>query len=125
MRGEADSEPGSGFPDHVPDDLLVRYRADARRLVRQRRSRSHALRRRFHAATERASDWDVWMTTLTLFGCGIVALGLVGAIVYAIVLWPKIGTVAVVAMLAMLALSYRTALRMSEHGEVRSETEPA
>lgn len=122
------AEPGSPIPDRIPDELLARYGSEARRVVRRktvrrRRPRSPALGRRVKELTGRIGDGEVWMVALTVFGCSIIALGLLGALAYAVVLWPWVGAGVILSSVTLLGLSYWTAVRLTRRDRARRELE--
>jgi Flp pilus assembly protein TadB len=122
------AEPGSPIPDRIPDELVARYGDEARRAVRRktvrrRRLRSPALGREMKDMTGRVRDGEVWMVALTVFGCSIIGLGLIGALVYAVFLWPWVGAGVSLSAITLLCLSYWTAVRLTRRARANREIE--
>src|SRR6266542_6820385 len=86
---EAESEPP--MPDRVPDELVARYGARARREVRVSRSRRYPLTRRLRRVKGMLRSGDLWLLTLLVFAWSVVAAGAVGALFYAAVIFPWAG----------------------------------
>jgi len=91
---------GDSAPDWIPDGLLAEFQHRAAREVK----RSRRAAKRGRALTPFRSG-DVWFAGLIVF-CGLViALSLVGAVVYATVLWPRISLLVIAPALTLFAMS--------------------
>src|SRR6266542_3950217 len=88
---DPEAEPDSPLPDRVPDELVARYGAKARRAVRVSRSWRYPLTRRFRRVKGMLRSGDLWLLTLLVFAWSVVAAGAVGALVYAAVMFPWAG----------------------------------
>jgi hypothetical protein len=121
------AEWGLPVPDRVPDALLTRYGDEARRKVQYRRSRRYAILRflrlapvgrRHRLATDPRSrlfgDRELWTNALTVFGCAVIAVAGVGALVYAILLVPPAGVGMVTTLVLLLGFSSWAAVRLHE-----------
>lgn len=97
---ERGTDYGDSAPDWIPDHLLIEYQHRAAQEVR--RSRRSVQRARAPAAFRSA---DVWLAGLTVF-CGLATLlALLGAAVYATVLWPRISLLVIAPATALFAVS--------------------
>jgi hypothetical protein len=63
------------------------------------------------------------LVALLVFGCSIIALGLVGALVYAVVLWPMVGAGVMVSAASLLGASYWAAVRLTNRERARRQLE--
>lgn len=115
MQPEQLPEPPPPLPDHVPDDLLARYGRDARKTVKQRRSRRARLTRRLRGSggPVRRSDSELWETTAVVFFFGVIAVCGLGGLVYAVYLWPTIGMTLVGTLLGLFGMSFFMARRIT------------
>jgi hypothetical protein len=124
---------GLPVPDRIPDALLARYGDEARREVQYRRSRRYAFlrllrsapaRRRHRVAADASSrpvrDRELWIDALTVFGCAVIAVAGVGALVYAILLAPPAGVGMVAALVLLMGVSPWAAVRLHEREGERS-----
>jgi hypothetical protein len=116
MQPEQLPEPPPPLPDHVPDDLLARYGRDARKSVKQRRSRRARLTRRLRGGSTtpvKRGDSELWETTAVVFFFGVIAVCGLGGLVYAVYLWPTIGMTLVGTLLGLFGLSFFMARRIT------------
>lgn len=110
MHFDAEAQPELPVPDHVPDDLTNAYGARARRIVRRSRSRGYPLVLAARRARGTFRNADLWMAALTVFVWSIVAVGAVGALVYAVALLPGAVPFLVVPIAALMIVSVGVAL---------------
>jgi ABC-type multidrug transport system fused ATPase/permease subunit len=113
VQAENFAEPGA--PDRIPDDLVEKYGREARKTVKHNLSRRSRLARRTRRAGRvvRGGGSDLWQTTVVVFSLGVIAVCGVGALVYAVYLWPRIGLSLVGAVVIMFTLSYVVARRVT------------
>jgi ABC-type multidrug transport system fused ATPase/permease subunit len=113
VQAENFAEPGA--PDRIPDDLVEKYGREARKTVKHNLSRRSRLARRTRRAGRvvRGSGSDLWQTTVVVFSLGVIAVCGVGALAYAVYLWPRIGLSLVGAVVIMFTLSYVVARRVT------------
>jgi hypothetical protein len=118
-------DPGVYFsmPDVVPDDLVEHFGRKARHTVRYRQSRRFRLARGLRSQASHLRSGDVWMVAAVVFGCSLVGLALVGALVYAVALWPLAVLFLVLPVLVLLPLSLWVAIRITRK-ERTSESLP-
>jgi hypothetical protein len=117
---EAESEPP--MPDRVPDELVARYGARARREVRVSRSRRYPLTRRLRRVKGMLRSGDLWLLTLLVFAWSVVAAGAVGALVYAALMFPWAGMFVVLPVVVLFLVSFGAALRVTRRQQ-RSSVE--
>jgi hypothetical protein len=112
---EEGSEPGAGLslPDVVPDELISRFGRRARHTVRYHQSKRYRLRRGFVSQLSSLRLTDVWMTAAVVFGCSLVGLALIGALAYAVVLWPLAVLFLVVPVVILMPLSLWVAVKIT------------
>jgi hypothetical protein len=110
MHFDAEAQPELPVPDHVPDDLTNAYGAVARRTVRRSRSRSYPMVLAVRRATSTLRDADLWMAALTVFVWSIVAMGAIGALVYAVALLPGAVPFLVVPLATLMVVSLAVAI---------------
>lgn len=122
-EGEAGRDVPISLPDRIPDELVARYGAVARRTVRRRRSLRPPLRRRLRGVAPDLRSGDLWMTTLLVFGCAVIAGAVVGALIYASVLYPWAVTFVVIPFVALFAASFLIALAISRRKPAEPELE--
>jgi uncharacterized membrane protein YbhN (UPF0104 family) len=123
MHLDPEAESGLPVPDHVPDDLTSKYGRSARRSVRLSRSRGYPVVRRVRRAGRLLRDADVWLFALTVFAWSIVAVGAMGALVYAVMLLPGAVPFLLLPTAALLAVSVGIAAMVSRRRA--GEPEPA
>ena len=113
MQSENFAEPGA--PDRIPDDLVEKYGREARKTVKHNLSRRGRLARRTRRASRvvRGDGSDLWQTTAVVFSLSVIAVCGVGALVYAVYLWPKIGLTLAAAVVVMFTFSYVVARRVT------------
>ena len=123
MQSENFAEPGA--PDRIPDDLVEKYGREARKTVKHNLSRRSRLARRTLRAGRvvRGSGADLWQTTAVVFSLSVIALCGIGALVYAVYLWPRIGLSLVGAVVLMFTFSYVVARRVTRRGVDPSQDE--
>ncbi|MCH7845672.1 MAG: hypothetical protein IH850_07565 [Acidobacteria bacterium] len=92
-------------PDRIPGSLLAEFQHRAVREVR-RSCRSSPRAR----ALAPFRSTDVWLAGLTLFCSLATILALLGAVVYATVLWPRISLLVMTPAIALFAVSLLIAL---------------
>src|SRR2546427_12081752 len=116
MQSENFAEPGA--PDRIPDDLVEKYGREARKTVKHNLSRRSRLARRTRRAGRlvRGSGADLWQTTAVVFSLSVIALCGIGALLYTVDLWPRIGLSLVGAVVLMFTFSYVVARRGSRPG---------
>ncbi len=116
MQSENFAEPGA--PDRIPDDLVEKYGREARKTVKHNLSRRSRLARRTRRAGRvvRGSGSDLWQTTAVVFSLSVIAVCGIGALVYAVYLWPRMGLSLVGAVVIMFTLSYVVARRVTRRG---------
>jgi hypothetical protein len=110
---DQDAEPDIPLPDHVPDELVARYGAKARRTVHVSRSWRYPLARHLRGVRTVVRDGDLWLLTLMVFAWSIVAAGAVGALIYAAIAFPFAALYIVLPVLILFAVSFGTALRIT------------
>jgi hypothetical protein len=114
-------------PDRIPDALLTRYGDEARQMVQYRRSRRYALLRFVRSSpvrrprpvatgptSRRFEDRELWTNALTVFGCAVIAVAGLGALVYAILLVPPAGVGMVATLVLLMGVSSWAAVRLHE-----------
>jgi len=113
MQSENFAEPGA--PDRIPDDLVEKYGREARKTVKHNLSRRSRLARRTRRASRvvRGNGSDLWQTTAVVFSLSVIAVCGLGALVYAVYLWPKIGLTLAGAVVLMFTFSYVVARRVT------------
>jgi len=113
MQSENFAEPGA--PDRIPDDLVEKYGREARKTVKHNLSRRSRLARRTRRASRvvRGNGSDLWQTTAVVFSLSVIAVCGLGALVYAVYLWPKIGLTLAGAVVVMFTFSYVVARRVT------------
>ena len=123
MQSENFAEPGA--PDRIPDDLVEKYGREARKTVKHNLSRRSRLARRTRRAGRvvRGTGSDLWQTTAVVFSLSVIALCGIGALVYAVYLWPRIGLSLVGAVVLMFTFSYVVARRVTRRGVDPSQDE--
>jgi len=117
---DQEAEPDLPLPDHVPDELVARYGAKARRAVKGSRSWRYPLFLRARKARRELRNGDLWLLTLLVFAWSVVGAGALGALVYATVLFPWAFIVVVLPIIVLFGVSFGTALRVTrrrEHSE--------
>ena len=119
---DPEAEPDSPLPDRVPDELVARYGARARREVRVSRSRRYPLTRRLRRVKGMLRSGDLWLLTLLVFAWSVVAAGAVGALVYAAVMFPWAGLFVVLPVGLLFLVSFGAALRTTRRQQ-RSSVE--
>ena len=124
-EGEAGRDVPISLPDRIPDELVARYGAVARRTVRRRRSLRPPLRRRLRGAAPVLRNGDLWMTTLLVFGCAVIAGAVVGALIYASVLYPWAVAFVVVPFVVLFVLSFLIALAVAKRTPAREPEPPS
>ena len=110
---DQDAQPELPLPDHVPDELVARYGARARRTVHVSRSWRYPLSRRFKRVRTVVRDGDLWLLTLMVFAWSIVAAGAVGALIYAAFAFPWAALYVVLPVVVLFGLSFGAALRIT------------
>ena len=105
---------GADVPDHVPDDLLTRYGREAGQKVRYRRSQRYRASRGLHDAVSTLRDSDVWMLAVMIFFWLVAGAAAIGAIVYAISLWPWFGAYVLVPLVGLFILSLGLAAKLAK-----------
>ena len=123
MQSENFAEPGA--PDRIPDDLVEKYGREARKTVKHNLSRRSRLARRTRRAGRlvRGSGADLWQTTAVVFSLSVIALCGIGALLYTVYLWPRIGLSLVGAVVIMFTFSYVVARRVTRRGVDPSQDE--
>jgi ABC-type multidrug transport system fused ATPase/permease subunit len=123
VQSENFAEPGA--PDRIPDDLVEKYGREARKTVKHNLSRRSRLARRTRRAGRvvRGGGADLWQTTAVVFSLSVIALCGIGALVYAVYLWPRIGLSLVGAVVIMFTFSYVVARRVTRRGVDPSQDE--
>lgn len=121
---DSEAEPDVPLPDRVPDELVKRYGASARRAVRHSRTWRYPVARRMRTARSTVRDGDLWMLTLMVFAWSIIAAGAVGALVYASVLFPWAVLYIVVPVLALFGVSFVVALVTTRRRTAQAPGEP-
>lgn len=116
---DQEAEPDVPLPDRVPDDLVARYGARARRKVKGSRTWRYPFALRYHRARRRLKDSDLWLLTLVVFVWSVVAAGAVGALVYATVIFPWAALFVVLPVVLLFGASFGTAMRVTRR---RQET---
>jgi len=113
VQSEYFAEPGA--PDRVPDELVAKYGRDAKKTVKHNLSRRSRLARRTRRAGKvvRGRGADLWQTTAVVFSLSVIAVCGLGALVYAVYLWPKIGLSLVGGVVVMFTFSYVVARRVT------------
>ncbi len=91
---------GDSAPDWIPESLLTEFQYRAARDVR--RSRRSTQRANAFASFHSA---DVWLAGLTLFCVVATVVALLGAVVYATVLWPSISLLVSAPTIALFAVA--------------------
>ena len=118
QRGGGDLDPlarqDADVPDHVPDDLLTRYGREAGQKVRYRRSQRYRASRGLHDTVSTLRDSDVWMLAVMIFFWLVAGAAAIGAIVYAISLWPWFGAYILVPLLGLFVLSLGLAAKLTK-----------
>src|SRR5947199_1825109 len=117
------AEPGA--PDRIPDDLVEKYGRGARRTVKHNLSRRSRLAGRTRRAGRvvRGTGSDLWQTTAVVFSLSVIVVCGIGALVYAVYLWPRIGLSLVGAVVIMFTFSYVVARRVTRRGVDPSQDE--
>jgi hypothetical protein len=110
---DAQPEPEIPLPDRVPDELVARYGAGARRTVRVSRSWRYPVARRYRHARTVVHNGDLWLLTLMVFAWSIVAAGAIGALVYAALAFPWAAVYVVLPVILLFGASFGAALRIS------------
>ena len=113
MQSENFAEPSA--PDSVPDELITLYGRKARRTVKHNLSRRSRLARKTRRVGRllRGSDSDVWQTTAVVFSLSVIVVCGIGALAYAVYLWPKIGLTLTSGVLVLFLFSYLVARRVT------------
>ena len=129
MAAEFLAEPGPPIPDRVPDDLNRRYGASARRTVRGRPHRKRLAPRlspapRLRAMTAGLPNGEVWTVALIVFGGSIIGLGMAAAVIYAVTLFPLVGTIVLITVLALMTVSYYAAVKFVRREQSQAGAEP-
>jgi len=91
---------GDSVPDWIPDRLLSEFQNRAAREVK--RSRRSARRAKTLAPFR---SGDVWLVGLTVFFALATIMVLLGAVVYATVLWPRLSLLVIAPITALFAVS--------------------
>ena len=99
-------------PDHVPDDLVNTYGREARQAARYMRSSRYRLGRTVRAAASELHSSTVWMTAVIIFFWMVAGAAVVGAIAYAISLWPWFAAFVLLPLVVLFALALAMASRM-------------
>jgi hypothetical protein len=110
---DQESGPEPPLPDSVPDELVARYGAQARRTVRTSRTWRYPVSRRVHRVRRVVRSGDLWVLTLMVFAWSVVAAGAVGALIYAAIAFPWAALYVVLPVVVLFGLSFATALRMT------------
>ena len=123
MQSENFAEPGA--PDRIPDDLTEKYGAEARKTVKHNLSRRSRLARRTRRARRAVSGTgtDLWQTTAVVFSLSVIAVCGLGALAYAVYLWPKIGLTLVGTVVVLFMFSHLVARRVTRRGGDSSSDE--
>ena len=70
---DPEAQPDLPLPERVPDELVERYGARARRTVRGSRTWRRPIALRYHRARRVLKDRDLWVLTLLVFTWSVVA----------------------------------------------------
>jgi hypothetical protein len=122
VQSENFAEPGA--PDRIPDEIAEQYGREARKTVKHNLSRRSRLARRTRRASRavRGTGSDLWQTTAVVFSLSVIAVCGLGALAYAVYLWPKIGLTLVGAVVVLLAFSHVVARRVTRrHSDPSSD----
>ena len=115
MQSESFAE--SGAPDQIPDEIVAKYGRDARKTVRHNLSRRSRMFRRTRSRRAglvvQGSGAELWQTTAVVFSLSVIAVCGVGALVYAVYLWPKIGLSLLASVVVLFTFSYLVAHRVT------------
>ncbi len=103
----------ASVPDLIPDDLVRHYGEEARQTVRYRRSVRYRWNSWSHPAIAALRTADLWLLTLLLFGCGIIAFAFIGGLVYAVMLAPWVGLYVVLPMVLLFSCSLLASIRIT------------
>ncbi len=122
MQSDPQAHPEIPVPDHVPDELIERYGAVARRTVRRSRSSRRALIRPLRPVAASLRDPDLWLFVLAVFTWSIVGAGAIGALVYAVLLLPGALEILVVPLVALFGASLAVALTWAKRRAPDVET---
>jgi hypothetical protein len=110
----AQPEPEIPLPDVVPEELVARYGARARRTVRTSRSGwRYPVARRFRRVKAVMNNGDLWLLTVMVFAWSIVGAGAIGALVYAALAFPWAALYVVLPVVVLFGVSFGAALRIS------------
>jgi len=66
----------------------------------------------------------VWTVALIVFGGSIIGLGLAAAVIYAVTLFPLVGTIVLLTVLALMTVSYYAAVRFVRREQSQTGAEP-
>lgn len=110
---DQESGPEPPLPDSIPDDLVARYGAQARRTVRTSRTWRYPVSRRFRRVGTVVKSGDLWVLTLMVFAWSIVAAGAVGALIYAAIAFPWAALYVVLPVVLLFGVSFATAFRLT------------
>jgi len=111
----------SSLPDTVPDELVRRYGRQAGHSVRYTRSRRYRVRRGMSRASVPLRSSNVWVLATMIFFWAVIGAAMIGALVYAMVLWPSVGLYVLVPVLGLFVISLGVAAWMTKHRPMSSD----
>ncbi len=115
------SQPDLPLPEHVPEELVQRYGAKARRTVRGSRTWRHPFALRYRRVRHLLKDRDLWVLTLVVFTWSVVAAAAVGALIYATMMFPWAFWFVVVPVIVLFGLAFGAALRVTRRRETGTQ----
>ena len=117
---DPEAQPDLPLPERVPDELVERYGARARRTVRGSRTWRRPIALRYHRARRVLKDRDLWVLTLLVFTWSVVAAGALGALIYATMIFPWAFWFVVLPVILLFGLAFGAALRVTRRRETGS-----
>jgi hypothetical protein len=107
-------EPDVTPPDHVPDDLVAMYGREAEQSVRYSRSRRYRVTKEVRRkASTTMHDIELWSVAGMVFFWGVAAVTLIGALVYAVMLWPTAGIALAGTVALLIAVSLTVGMKQA------------